>query len=180
MSRISRLPLEVQDLVTCSLQENLFSMKGPKGTLFLKIPEGINVKIEDKKVLVQAYPHFEDSPQSSALCGTIFRLLSNMQKGVSDGFSITLNLVGVGYKAELKGKELHLSLGFSHPVIFPVPEDIEIKVEKPVQIKVLGMDKQRVGQIAAEIRAYRPPEPYKGKGVHREGDYLRRKEGKNK
>ena len=148
-------------------------MKGPKGTLSVPKPAAITVKVEDG----QAVLHTED-PEQVALTGTLRAITANMVKGVTEGFERKLELVGVGYRAAMQGKDLNLSLGFSHPVLFQAPEGITITTPTQTEILVAGADKQRVGEVAAKIRGFRPPEPYKGKGVKYAGETIIRKEAK--
>jgi large subunit ribosomal protein L6 len=181
MSRISQTPVGIVSGVQCAVQQRVLSVKGPKGQLTLPIPKGVDVTVADEGVVVCPTVKTKEMPKEiSMLCGTVSRLASNMIKGVSEGFEKTMELIGVGYKSELQGNKLKLSLGFSHDIFYPIAADITIQMIKPTSFKILGIDKQRVGQVAAEIRRYRPPEPYKGKGVHRVGDFVRRKEGKAK
>lgn len=175
MSRIGRTPISLPDQVNASFQESLCTVNGPKGKLEYSIPPGFNCTLNEGSVLVNA------PENSSALHGTVCRIISNMIIGVSQGFSKNLELVGVGYRAELQGsKTLKLSLGHSHPKLYTIPEDIEIVLAKPTQIEVKGIDKQKVGQVCSEIIRFRPPEPYKGKGVRIAGQFIRMKEGKTK
>jgi large subunit ribosomal protein L6 len=155
----------------------VITVKGPKGSMGLEVHGLVDVKLEDGTLNVS--PKAEDKP-SWAMAGTMRALLGNMVTGVSSGFSKKLELVGVGYRAQSSGKVLNLSLGFSHPVEYPVPEGIEIATPSATEIVVSGFDKQKVGQVAAEIRAYRPPEPYKGKGVRYADEHVVRKEAKKK
>ena len=150
-------------------------VKGPKGELSAEIDPSIGVSVEDSRVVVVRKS--ETKPVRS-LHGTTRANVANMVTGVSEGFSRNLDIIGVGYSAELKGKSLMLKLGFSHPIEFEPPKGIEIEVPAPTRIVVRGMDKQQVGQTAADIRAFRPPEPYKGKGVRYHDEYVRRKAGK--
>lgn len=178
MSRIGKYPVIVPAGVTVAIDGNLVTVKGKLGEMSCTFDEGhVAAKLEDNKVVVSP---LSSNQTARALWGTTRANINSLVKGVSDGFSKNLELVGVGYKARMEGNKLVLSLGFSHDVNFPAPEGIKISCESPTQIKVFGVDKQLVGQVAAEIRKYRKPEPYKGKGVKYEGEYIRRKEGKKK
>ena len=178
MSRIGKYPVVIPNDVTVALDNDVVKAKGKLGELSVKFDAGhVSVKIEDGKVVVAP---LSESKMARALWGTTRANINTLVKGVSEGFTKNLELVGVGYKARTEGNKLVLSLGFSHDVNFPAPEGIKISCESPTQIKVFGVDKQLVGQVAAEIRKYRKPEPYKGKGVKYEGEYVRRKEGKKK
>ncbi len=181
MSRLGRIPIKIPSKVECSLKDGCIVIKGEKGILGCPIPDGFEVNITSESLKVD----FIKSPvldnKSSSLYGTLCRTLSNMILGVSTGFEKKLELVGVGYKADLQqGKILKLSLGYSHDILYSLPEGISIVMEKPTLFKILGICKQKVGQVAAEIIRFRPPEPYKGKGVRIPGQFLRMKEGKAK
>ena len=182
MSRIGKLPISIPAGVTVTLKDGIVNVKGPKGELSQKVDPSIKVKIEDGHV---SFEIDENSPvnvkQKQAFHGLYRSLVNNMVIGVSEGFKKELELVGVGYKARVEGShKLVLSLGFSHDVNFEAPKEINLACPSPTQITISGADKQLVGQIAAEIRKYRKPEPYKGKGVKYTGEYVRRKEGKKK
>lgn len=177
MSRIAKAAVAVPSGVNVSLDGQNFSVKGPKGQLSRTVQPGIQVSQEDG--FLQVAPESE-SKEAWAMAGTIRALVNNMVVGVSDGFEKRLTLVGVGYRAQAKGKVLNLTLGFSHPIDYPVPEGIQIQTPSQTEIVVSGADKQRVGQVAAEIRAFRPPEPYKGKGVRYADEHVVRKEAKKK
>ena len=177
MSRIAKAAIAVPSGVNVSLEGQNFSVKGPKGRLSRTVHPGIQVTEEDGTLKVA--PKAE-SRESWAMAGTIRALVNNMVVGVSEGFEKKLSLVGVGYRAQAKGKVLNLNLGFSHPIDYPVPEDIQIQTPSQTEIVVAGADKQKVGQVAAEIRAFRPPEPYKGKGVRYADEHVVRKEAKKK
>ena len=178
MSRVGKYPVNIPAGVTVAIEGNVVTVKGKLGELSCSFDDGhIAAKVEDNKVVVT--PHSQ-SLAAHALWGTTRANINTLVKGVSEGFTKNLELVGVGYKAHMEGTKLVLSLGFSHDVNFPAPEGIKISCESPTQIKIFGVDKQLVGQVAAEIRKYRKPEPYKGKGVKYEGEYIRRKEGKKK
>lgn len=177
MSRIAKAAVAVPSGVDVSLDGQNFSVKGPKGQLSRTVIPGIQVSQEDG--LLKVAPESE-SKEAWAMAGTIRALVNNMVVGVSDGFEKRLTLIGVGYRAQAKGKVLNLTLGFSHPIDYPVPEGIQIQTPSQTEIVVSGADKQRVGQVAAEIRAFRPPEPYKGKGVRYADEHVVRKEAKKK
>jgi len=176
MSRVGLKPITLPSGVEVKIDGNSSHVKGPKGELVQHIPSGIEVAVEDGSVVCT---RSLDTPQQRAYHGLVRALISNQVVGVSEGFSRKLSIVGVGYKAEAKGKVLELSLGFSHPVKFPVPEGIKIETPDQTSIVISGIDKQLVGQVAAEIRAYRSPEPYKGKGVRYEDEMVRKKAGKS-
>ena len=175
MSRIGRLPVEVPSGVTVALRDHTVSVKGPKGELKLNFADPIAVKVDGAKVQVSRP---DDSQRSRELHGLTRTLIVNMIDGVTRGFSKTLEIQGVGYRAALQGPKLSLQLGFSHPVVLDPPAGITIKVEGNNKIVISGADKQQVGQVAAQVRAIRPPEPYKGKGIRYEGERVRRKLGK--
>jgi len=177
MSRVGKYPVVVPNGVTVDLAGTELSVKGKLGQSSLKLVDAVVASLEGNQVWVKPK---NETKQSRMMWGTTRANINNMIKGVSEGFTINLEINGVGYRAAVQGKTLQLQLGFSHDVNFPIPEDITIKCEKPTSISVTGKDKQRVGQIAAEIRAYRGPEPYKGKGVKYETETILRKEGKKK
>ena len=177
MSRIAKAPITLPSGVDLQVAGQDVAVKGPKGNMSWSVHETVSVALEDG--VVRVAPH-GDRPEHWAMAGTTRALLSNMITGVSSGFERKLTLVGVGYRAQAKGKVLNLSLGFSHPIDYPVPEGIEVETPTPTEIIVRGADKQRVGQVAAEIRGYRPPEPYKGKGVRYADEHVMRKEAKKK
>lgn len=177
MSRLGKLPVEIPSGVTASVQGGLVSVKGPKGELSFDAPTNVRVKQEDGSISVEPA---ENSKFAKAMYGTARARIKNMVTGVTNGFEKNLELVGVGYRAQMQGSDLKLSLGFSHDVIYTPRPGITITTPKPTEIKIEGADTQLVGQTAAEIRKYRPPEPYKGKGVKYADEYIRRKEGKKK
>lgn len=178
MSRVGKYPVVVPAGVTVAIDGNVVTVKGKLGELSCTYDDShIAATLEDNKVVVKP---LSNSQAARSLWGTTRANINVLVKGVSEGFSKDLELVGVGYKARMEGNKLVLSLGFSHDVNFMAPEGIKISCESPTQIKVFGVDKQLVGQVAAEIRKYRKPEPYKGKGVKYVGEYIRRKEGKKK
>jgi large subunit ribosomal protein L6 len=173
MSRVAKKPIALPKGVELNIQSELVSVKGPKGTLTVVKPADIDVKIEDGNALLSS----EDASRIP-LTGTLRAIVANMVHGVSTGFERKLELVGVGYRAALQGKDLNLSLGFSHPVVFQAPEGITLSTPTQTEILVQGADKQLVGQVAAKIRGFRPPEPYKGKGVKYSDETIIRKEAK--
>ena len=175
MSRIGKKPVLVPAGVTVTVDNTTVTVKGPKGELTRTFSELISIKEEGEELLVVRN---DDTTDSNAQQGLTRTLLHNMVVGVSEGFEKKLELTGVGYRATLKGKDLDLSLGYSHPVIYPAPENISFLVPDNTHITVQGISKEQVGQVAAEIRMKRPPEPYKGKGIHYMGEHIRRKLGK--
>jgi large subunit ribosomal protein L6 len=177
MSRVAKNPIALPAGVTVKKSEQSLSIKGPKGEMSMDIHPTVDVAEEDSALKVA--PKSEDNT-SWAMAGTMRALVSNMVTGVTQGFEKKLQLVGVGYRAQAGGKSLNLNLGFSHPIDYPVPEGISIATPSATEIVVSGSNKQRVGQVAAEIRAFRPPEPYKGKGVRYVDEYVARKEAKKK
>lgn len=177
MSRIANSPVAIPSGVEVSLSGQQLSVKGSKGNLSMTVHELVGVDQEENELKLKAV---ESSKNAVALAGTFRSLIQNMVVGVSDGFQKELELIGVGYRAQAQGKKLNLSLGFSHPVVYEVPEGIDIETPTQTQVIVKGIDKQLVGQVSAEIRAYRPPEPYKGKGVRYADEYVKRKEAKKK
>jgi large subunit ribosomal protein L6 len=175
MSRIGRKPVDVPDAVTVTVAPGNIAVKGPKGELTSTYSQDMTVSQEDGTILV-ARP--TDRGEHRALHGLTRSLIANMVEGVTDGFEKRLEIQGVGYRAALKGKNLELALGFSHPVPIEAPDGIEFEVPQPTEIIVRGIDKQLVGQVAADIRKRRPPEPYKGKGIRYRGEQVLRKVGK--
>ena len=173
MSRVAKKPIALPKGVELNIQDTSVSAKGPKGALSLVKPAGVQIAIEDGNAVLSA-----NDDSLVALTGTVRAILANMVKGVSEGFERKLELVGVGYRAAMQGKDLSLSLGFSHPVVFVAPEGITLATPTQTEIVVQGADKQRVGEVAAKIRAFRPPEPYKGKGVKYSDEVIIRKEAK--
>ena len=178
MSRIAKSPVPVEKGVQVSIEGNRVTIKGDKSTASYTIHDSVDVVLEDDQLMVM--PKDEAAKGSWAMAGTMRSLLNNMMIGATKGFQKKLQLVGVGYRAQVKGKVLDLSLGFSHPVEYAIPEGITIETPSQTEIVVSGSDKQKVGQVAAEIRRYRPPEPYKGKGVRYSDEYVIRKEAKKK
>ncbi len=177
MSRIGKRPVTVPSGVTATVEGQTVKMKGPKGQLQFVVHDDVEVKLEDGAVKVA--PRYE-TKRAQALYGTARAQVANLVDGVTKGFEKKLEIVGVGYRAALQGKSLQLALGYSHDVNYAVPEGITIAVPKPTEITITRNDAQRVGQVAAEIRGYRPPEPYKGKGVKYANETIFRKEGKKK
>jgi large subunit ribosomal protein L6 len=177
MSRIGKRPVPVPAGVTASIDGGLLTVKGPKGTLALPLADSIAYEVQDGQISVQPA---NASKEARAFWGMQRTLVENLVTGVTQGFSKTLEITGVGYRANAQGKNLKLQLGYSHDVDFPVPEGIEIKTPDNTTVEISGIDKQKVGQVAAEIRRWRKPEPYKGKGIKYRGEYIFRKEGKKK
>ncbi len=177
MSRIGKKPVMVPEGVTATLDGQKIVAKGPRGELSFVVNDEVLVKLENGEVKVDPKGNSKDARSQWGMSRT---MISNILTGVKDGFEKKLEINGVGYRAAMQGNKLQLSLGFSHEVLYDVPEGIDVKVPKPTEIVVSGHDKQRVGQVAAEIRNYRPPEPYKGKGVKYADEYIFRKEGKKK
>jgi len=175
MSRIGKQPISIPSGVTVTSKEGAVEVKGPKGSLTAAIPGGIAVAVEDGEVVLTRP---DERKESRSLHGLARALTANMVTGVTEGFVKALEIQGVGYRADVKGKTLNLTLGFSHPVEMPVPEGLSVSVENNTKVKIEGIDKQLVGQFAADVRSLRPPEPYKGKGVRYEGEHVRRKVGK--
>ncbi|AWO92210.1 MULTISPECIES: 50S ribosomal protein L6 [Bradyrhizobium] len=177
MSRVGKRPVPVPSGVTATVDGQTVKMKGPKGQLQFVVHDDVEVKLESGQIKVN--PRVETN-RARALYGTARAQVANLVEGVTKGFEKKLEITGVGYRAAMQGKNLQLALGYSHDVIYTIPEGITITVPKPTEITVTGSDIQRVGQVAAEIRSYRPPEPYKGKGVKYVGEFIFRKEGKKK
>jgi large subunit ribosomal protein L6 len=179
MSRIAKLPVKLPKGVTATVAGDAVTVKGARGALTLKVADGVTVSQKDE-VLQVAVADGKVTNERIAAAGAARANLANMVAGVTKGFERKLELVGVGYRAAVQGKSLNLTLGFSHPVNFPVPEGISIETPSQTEIVVKGMDRQKVGQVAAVIRGYRPPEPYKGKGVRYAGEKIVMKEGNKK
>lgn len=173
MSRVAKKPIVLPKGVDLNIQSDSISVKGAKGTLSIAKPAGVEVKLDNGNVQLSA-----DNAELVPMAGTLRAILANMVQGVSQGFERKLELVGVGYRAAMQGKDLNLSLGYSHPVLFKTPDGISIATPTQTEIVVSGADKQRVGEVAAKIRGFRPPEPYKGKGVKYAGENIIRKEAK--
>lgn len=176
MSRIGKAPVKIPEKVTVTVQDRDVQVKGPQGQLSLKIPNAIQVTVKDGNVEVT---RDGADREVRARHGLTRKLIQNMVTGVTEGFSKTLEIVGVGYRADVKGKSLSLSLGFSHPIEYPIPEGISVKVNKQTELVISGMDRQLVGEMAACIRRLRPPEPYKGKGIKYAQEVIVRKAGKS-
>ena len=174
MSRIAKQPVIIPEGVDVNIKDRLISFKGPKGEISMGLDLSINIIKSDNELNVE----YKDD--KSAIAGTTRSLIFNNVLGVTQGFEKKLNLVGVGYKAEVKNKALHLNLGFSHPIVYEYSDDIEIATPSPTEVHIKGISKQKVGQVAAEIRSFRPPEPYKGKGVKYSDENIIRKEAKKK
>ena len=176
MSRVGLKPIPVPPGVEVHIDGNVSRVKGPKGELLQHIPSGIDVSVDAGSI---SCTRSTEAPRDRANHGLVRTLISNQVVGVTDGFSKTLTIIGVGYKAQAQGKTLLLNLGFSHPVNHEIPEGIKVETPTPTSVVVSGADKQKVGQVAAEIRGYRPPEPYKGKGVRYVDENVRKKAGKS-
>jgi large subunit ribosomal protein L6 len=177
MSRVGKKPVTIPSGVTANVEGQIVKMKGPKGQLQVVVHDDVEVKLDKGAITVD--PRFE-TKRARSLYGTSRALIANLVEGVTKGFEKKLEITGVGYRAAVQGKSLQLSLGYSHDVNYPIPEGIAITTPKPTEIVVVGTDIQRVGQVAAEIRSYRKPEPYKGKGVKYSDEFIFRKEGKKK
>jgi large subunit ribosomal protein L6 len=177
MSRIAKYPVAVPDKVQVTVDNQAVTVKGPLGTLKHPVTPQVTVKVDGNQVTFAAA---NESKEANALSGTLRANVANMVHGVREGFSKKLNLVGVGYRAQAQGNKLNLSLGFSHPIVYALPEGIKAETPTQTEIVIKGMDRQKVGQVAAEIRGYKPPEPYKGKGVRFAGEQIVLKEGKKK
>ena len=177
MSRIGKKPVTVPAGVTASIEDRVLSVKGPKGTLSLNLRDEISYEVQDGGISVQPA---NETKQARAFWGMQRTLVQNLVTGVTEGFTKKLLITGVGYRANSQGKKLKLQLGYSHDVNIDVPEGIEIKTPDQTTVEISGIDKQKVGQIAAEIRRWRKPEPYKGKGIKYDGEFIFRKEGKKK
>jgi large subunit ribosomal protein L6 len=175
MSRIGKQPIGIPDGVTVNVAQGEIKVKGPKGNLSCVVPEGIGAKVEDGQLILERP---DDGKQTRARHGLARALANNMVVGVSTGFAKRLEIEGVGYRADVKGKVLNLLLGFSHPVEMPIPDGLSVSVEQNTKLSIEGADKQIVGQFAADVRSLRPPEPYKGKGVRYDDEIIRRKVGK--
>jgi large subunit ribosomal protein L6 len=173
MSRIGSKPMEIPSGVSVNAEGSVMVVKGPKGTLRVAIPPGIRAEKQDSRLLLS-----RENDEQSALQGLARSLLANALKGVTKGFERHLDVVGIGYRAEVKGKSVVFALGYSHPIEFPIPEGMAIAVERQTHIVVSGADKQQVGQVAAEIRGLRPPDPYKNKGIRYSDERLKKKVGK--
>jgi large subunit ribosomal protein L6 len=177
MSRVGKYPVEIPAGVQVAVANGLVTAKGKLGELKLPLTDLVEASVDGNKLAVKPA---NETTQARMMWGTTRALIANMVKGVSTGYDRTLEITGTGYRAAVQGKNLEINLGFSHPVVYPVPEGIKITCERPTSIKVEGIDKRLVGQVASEIRAFRPPEPYKGKGARYTDETIRRKEGKKK
>ena len=177
MSRVADNPVKIEDGVTVVMEGQEVKVDGPKGSLSMTVNALVDLKVEEG--LVVFVPNGNDR-KSEAMAGTTRALVQNMVLGVSEGFEKRLELQGVGYRAQAKGNQVSLQLGFSHPVDYELPEGISAETPSQTEIVISGNDKQQVGQVCAEIRGFRPPEPYKGKGIRYQGEYVRRKEAKKK
>lgn len=175
MSKLGKRPVLIPKNVKITINGNELFIEGPKGKKNYTLPPGIKANLKGDKIVIT---RDSDEKQTKAFHGLARALIANIIKGLTEGFSKELEVVGIGYRAQVMGKKLVLNLGFSHPVNFPIPEDIVIETPKPNQIIVRGVDKQKVGEVAAEIRAIYKPEPYKGKGIRYVGEYVRKKAGK--
>jgi large subunit ribosomal protein L6 len=178
MSRVGKQPVTIASGVTVTQAGNTLSMKGPKGSLERKFPDEVSIEIKDSKINF-SIPNASNK-RARSMWGLSRRLAFNMVNGVSNGYTTILDMTGVGYKAAVQGELLTLTLGYSHDVIYVIPKGIAIKTPKPTQIEIVSHDKELIGQVAAEIRALRAPEPYKGKGIRYSDEVIRRKEGKKK
>ena len=177
MSRIGKRPVAIPSGVTADIANGVMTVKGPKGTLTLNLRDEISYVVDGDAISVKPA---NDTKSARAFWGMQRTLVENLVTGVTQGYTKVLDITGVGYRANAQGKNLKLQLGFSHDVDFPVPEDIEIKTPDNTTVEISGIDKQKVGQVAAEIRRWRKPEPYKGKGIRYRGEFIFRKEGKKK
>jgi len=177
MSRVAKLPVQLPKGVELKEQDRRVTVKGPKGELSMDLRSGVDLTVDGAEATVALA---EGGKSTMAMAGTTRALISNMVAGVSNGFEKKLELVGVGYRAQAQGRTLNLTLGFSHPVAYQVPEGVDVETPSQTEVLVKGVDKQKVGQVAAEIRAYRPPEPYKGKGVRYSDERVVMKEAKKK
>ncbi len=177
MSRVGKYPVEIPAGVQVAIAGGMVTAKGKLGELKLALTDLVDAEVDGNQVRIK--PRNNES-KSRMMWGTTRALIATLVKGVSTGYTRSLEITGTGYRASVQGKNLEINLGFSHPVIYPVPDGIKITCERPTAIKVEGMDKRQVGQVASEIRAFRPPEPYKGKGARYADETIRRKEGKKK
>jgi len=177
MSRIGKKPVPLPKNVTATVDGQKVTVKGPKGQLSLTLVDDVEVKLEDGAICVKPRT---DTKRARSMWGMSRSLVENLVKGTMSGFSRTLEITGVGYRAAMDGESLKLQLGYSHDVLYPIPEGISIAVPKPTEITISGIERDKVGQVAAEIRSFRGPEPYKGKGIRYQGEFIQRKEGKKK
>ena len=174
MSRIGKKPIPVPKGVQVNLKDGLVEVKGPKGQLSQSLPPGVSVALEDGQIVASV----SEAREQRKFHGLGRTLVANAVQGVSEGFKRELDIVGVGYRAEVKGRDVHFALGYSHPVVFPLPQGIDVAIEKQTHVTVTGIDRQLVGQVAADIHAMRKPDPYKQKGVRYTGEVLKKKAGK--
>ena len=179
MSRVGKKPVAIPAGVTVNVEGQKVKVKGPKGELEVVLPGDVEPRFETDAKAIKVDPR-TDTKRTRAMWGLSRSLVQNLVSGVTKGFERRLEINGVGYRAAVQGKNLQLALGYSHEVLYPIPEGIAVATPRPTEIVVSGIDRQKVGQVAAEIRAFRPPEPYKGKGVRYAGEYIFRKEGKKK
>jgi len=177
MSRIGKKAVAIPSGVTASVEGQTVKVKGPKGALQVVLPDEVTAKVDKGGVKVDPK---SETKRARSMWGTSRTLVNNLVTGVTKGFERKLDITGVGYRASVQGKNLQLALGYSHDVVYPIPDGIAIVTPKPTEIMISGIDRQKVGQVAAEIRGFRPPEPYKGKGVRYANEYIFRKEGKKK
>lgn len=177
MSRVGKSPVEVPSDVDVAIVSGVLTAKGKLGELSVALSDAVTVNLADGTVTVAP---IDDTKRAHAMWGTVRSLINNVVVGVSQGFNVKLEIIGVGYRAAVAGDSLNLQVGYSHEIRYPIPDGISIECERPTQISISGASKQRVGQVASEIRAFRKPEPYKGKGIRYENEYVMRKEGKKK
>ncbi len=175
MSRIGKQPIAIPAKVKVEVKGQQVSVEGPKGKLNWQLPRRTSIKVDNGRVLISRQG---DDDATKALHGLSRALVNNMVRGVSEGFSKKLEIQGVGFKAAVQGKNVNMTLGFSHPIVYPIPDQIKVTVEENTKLTIEGPDRQVVGQVAAELRGFYPPEPYKGKGVRYVGEHVQRKEGK--
>ena len=177
MSRIGQRPVPVPQDVTVEVSGQEMTARGPMGKLSMTLVEEVLASLENDEIVIKPR---DNSKRSRTMWGMQRTLVDNLVRGVSQGFSVELEIIGVGYRAAVEGRTLNLQMGYSHEINYPIPEDIDIKCERPTAVSISGMDRQKVGQVAAEIRAFRKPEPYKGQGIRYVGEYVFRTEGKKK
>ncbi len=177
MSRIGQRPVPVPQDVTVEVSGQEMTARGPMGELSMTLVEEVLASLENDEIVIKPR---DNSKRSRTMWGMQRTLVDNLVRGVTQGFSVELEIIGVGYRAAVEDRTLNLQMGYSHEINYPIPEDIDIKCERPTAVSISGMDRQKVGQVAAEIRAFRKPEPYKGKGIRYVGEYVFRKEGKKK
>ncbi|NDF12139.1 MAG: 50S ribosomal protein L6 [Proteobacteria bacterium] len=177
MSRVGKLPVEIKKGVTVTINGQTINVSGPKGKLSITLPQEVSAKQENNEVVITP---INKSKRARMMWGTARANLNNMVKGCAEGFSLKLEINGVGYRAQAQGKTLKLNLGYSHDVNFPIPEGVTIATPKPTELEITGADRRLIGQVAANIRSFRKPEPYKGKGIKYSTETIRRKEGKKK